>query len=52
MGSSSHTSTPEDPHQPVEKAVPVTPAERYLGKLCQRSFLSLWSYPGPPFLSP
>src|SRR5712692_6710692 len=24
----------------------VTATERYLGKLCQRSFLSLWSYPG------
>jgi hypothetical protein len=23
----------------------VTPAERYLAKLCKRSFLSLWSYP-------
>jgi hypothetical protein len=24
----------------------VTPAERYLQRLCDRSFLSLWSYPG------
>jgi len=24
----------------------VTAAERYLGKLCRRSFLSMWSYPG------
>jgi hypothetical protein len=24
----------------------VTASERYLGKLCKRSFLSLWSYPG------
>jgi hypothetical protein len=24
----------------------VTPAERYLAKLCKRSFLSMWSYPG------
>jgi hypothetical protein len=24
----------------------VTASERYLGKVCQRSFLSLWSYPG------
>src|SRR2546421_10292352 len=30
----------------VEKADGVTPAERYLGKLCERTFLSLWSYPG------
>ena len=24
----------------------VTPAEKYLKKLCERTFLSLWSYPG------
>ena len=23
----------------------VTPSERYLGRLCRKSFLSLWSYP-------
>jgi hypothetical protein len=30
----------------VEQAEGVTAAERYLGRLCRRSFLSLWSYPG------
>ncbi len=29
----------------VEKVSGVTDAERYLGQLCTRSFLSLWSYP-------
>lgn len=35
-------------HQPapVQPAEGVTDAERYLAKLCKRSFLSLWSYPG------
>ena len=32
--------------QQVEKAGGVTAAERYLGQLCSRTFLSLWSYPG------
>ena len=31
---------------PVEKGMGVTPAERYLKTLCDRTFLSLWSYPG------
>lgn len=38
-----------DPHPqpaPVQPAEGVTDAERYLAKLCKRSFLSLWSYPG------
>lgn len=30
----------------VEKQSGVTSAERYLGQLCRRTFLSLWSYPG------
>jgi hypothetical protein len=30
----------------VPAAEGVTPAERYLAKLCKRSFLSMWSYPG------
>jgi hypothetical protein len=30
----------------IQKADGVTPSERYLSKLCERSFLSLWSYPG------
>jgi hypothetical protein len=32
--------------QPICRADGVTPAERYLKKLCDRSFLSFWSYPG------
>ncbi|HZF02225.1 MAG TPA: hypothetical protein VE344_10055 [Methylomirabilota bacterium] len=44
-----------DPHQseeqklnynPIEKGSGVTDAEKYLGKLCEKNFLSLWSYPG------
>jgi hypothetical protein len=31
--------------KPIEKADGVTVAERYLGRLCEKSFLSLWSYP-------
>lgn len=31
--------------QAFSKGTPVTEEERYLGKLCERSFLSLWSYP-------
>jgi hypothetical protein len=31
---------------PVEKGKGVTRAENYLGVLCDRTFLSLWSYPG------
>jgi hypothetical protein len=30
----------------INPAVGVTASERYLGELCKRSFLSLWSYPG------
>jgi SEC-C motif len=29
-----------------ERGTGVTPAERYLARLCSRSFLRLWSYPG------
>ncbi|MGA2650882.1 MAG: SEC-C domain-containing protein [Terracidiphilus sp.] len=29
---------------PIERAKGVTPSERYLAKLCSRSFLRLWSY--------
>lgn len=32
-------------HDRIEKEIGVTPAEQYLGKLCERIFLSLWSYP-------
>jgi len=31
--------------QPIEKADGVTAAERYLARLCSKTFLSLWSYP-------
>jgi hypothetical protein len=31
---------------PIRKSQGVTPAERYLGTLCEKTFLSLWSYPG------
>jgi hypothetical protein len=34
------------PTQPLPSATGVTSAERYLKKLCDRSFLSLWSYSG------
>jgi hypothetical protein len=30
----------------IKKGEGVTAAERYLKRLCERSFLSLWSYPG------
>src|ERR1019366_6381682 len=33
---------------PINPAVGVTASERYLGELCKRSFLFLWSYPGIP----
>lgn len=37
-------------HSPADTAIVrskgATASERYLGKLCERSFLSLWSYPG------
>lgn len=40
-------SFPYDPNVlPVVRSEGVTASERYLGKLCSRSFLSLWSYPG------
>jgi hypothetical protein len=31
---------------PIERAVGITESERYLQRLCERTFLSLWSYPG------
>ncbi len=31
---------------PIERAEGVTVAEKYLKRLCERSFLSMWSYPG------
>ena len=41
---SSGESRPE--RQPIEKAGGVTRSERYLARLCSKTFLSLWSYPG------
>jgi len=32
--------------EPVRKAEGVTVAEKYLARLCEKNFLSLWSYPG------
>jgi len=32
--------------EPVNKADGVTVAEKYLAQLCEKNFLSLWSYPG------
>jgi hypothetical protein len=34
------------PKPRIERTEGVTPAERYLKRLCDRTFLSLWSYPG------
>ena len=31
-------------YDPIEKSYGVTPAEKYLGQLCERTFLSLWSF--------
>jgi hypothetical protein len=31
---------------PIKRADGVTESERYLKSLCDRTFLSLWSYPG------
>jgi predicted RNase H-like HicB family nuclease len=40
------SSAPPNPRLPVTvRAQGVTPAERYLQRLCERCFLSLWSYP-------
>jgi hypothetical protein len=40
------SSTQPKPRLPVVvRAQGITPAERYLQRLCERSFLSLWSYP-------
>jgi hypothetical protein len=37
---------PQAKRQIVIRSEGVTPSEKYLKKLCDRSFLSLWSYPG------
>lgn len=36
--------TPEQ--SPIQRGEGITGSERYLAKLCQKNFLSLWSYPG------
>ena len=43
---SSEVDTSLDKVQPIYRADGITQAEQYLKKLCDRSFLSLWSYPG------
>lgn len=35
------------PSEEFAKSIAVTESERYLGELCERNFLSLWSYPRP-----
>jgi hypothetical protein len=35
-----------NPTLPIEKSEPVTESERYLHHLCNKTFLSLWTYPG------
>jgi hypothetical protein len=35
------------PTEPIIKSSGVTPTERLLAELCERSFLRLWSYPNP-----
>lgn len=39
------TDPPIPPRPAVTKSVGTTPSERYLASLCERTFLSLWSYP-------
>jgi len=39
-------SSPRSPSGAVVRSQGVPASERYLGELCRRSFLSLWSYPG------
>ena len=38
---------PTQQSQPIVKSDGVTPSERYLAKLAEKSFLNLWSYPNP-----
>ena len=46
MSTEDEGSEPIRHYQPVHRSEGVTAAERYLKKLCDRSFLSLWSYTG------
>ena len=41
-----HKDHREEPRETIERTDGVTPSEQYLKSLCDRSFLSLWSYPG------
>jgi hypothetical protein len=41
------TFVPSTENVPIKKSPGVTPTERLLAKLCERSFLKLWSYPNP-----
>jgi hypothetical protein len=34
------------PTPAIQKSEPITDSERYLRRLCDRTFLSLWTYPG------
>jgi hypothetical protein len=36
----------QDAREPIVRSTGRTDSERYLSKLCARTFLSLWSYPG------
>lgn len=36
---------PEPNYPPIKRSIGITPAENYLGYLCDSTFLSLWSYP-------
>lgn len=47
MDNDSQAADEETPRrEPVEKNSGVTPAEKFLSKLCEKTFLSMWSYPG------
>jgi SEC-C motif len=46
MAALPQSATERAERQIVTRSEGVTPSERYLKKLCDRSFLSLWSYPG------
>lgn len=37
----------KDSNQTIVKSIGTTPTEKYLSKLCERTFLKLWSYPNP-----
>jgi hypothetical protein len=47
MRHSSKSIPPVSQPMGIVKSTGVTPTERLLGNLCERSFLKLWSYPSP-----